>query len=488
MLIQLRVTRKSNAEILGCKQDSICDIDLEDYVCGVVASEIGEAPIEACKAQAVAARTNALAYYKLNKPISDASTSAQAFRAERMRSILYPTADIATEETAGEVLKYEGMICSPCSFSHSNGGHTTSSEERWGGRRPWLISQPDPWDTSTKKAGHGVGMSQVGAINAAKQGKNYTDILNFYYQGTTIYEVGDVMPNISASMLVAEFMYALDNKFGYIYGQSGAMWTAAKQKALTTSKANDENYKYSIKYGNQWVGHNVTDCSGLFVYAFRKHGGTIYHSSQAIWDKSCSVKGKLNGNDRDDGKALLPGTAVFRYKAGIYHPYHHIGLYIGGGRVIEAKGTQSGVIESSITTWTHWGELKGVAYGNTYGNTINDTNEKIEVKVMNEQMEVYAESGSTVRLRSAPSTSSEVLMNIPIGSIVTAIGVSGDYHQITYGDKYGFMMSKFLRPAIKNAADSGDNKSLDESTISITLPKTAAVSLAAAIKAAGIQV
>ena len=36
--------------------------------------------------------------------------------------------------------------------------------------------------------GHGVGMSQYGANELAKQGKNYRDIINHYYQNVNIIE------------------------------------------------------------------------------------------------------------------------------------------------------------------------------------------------------------------------------------------------------------------------------------------------------------
>ena len=39
---------------------------------------------------------------------------------------------------------------------------------------------------STKGYGHGVGMSQYGALAMAKKGYNYKDILSYYYQGTEI--------------------------------------------------------------------------------------------------------------------------------------------------------------------------------------------------------------------------------------------------------------------------------------------------------------
>lgn len=41
----------------------------------------------------------------------------------------------------------------------------------------------------TKGYGHGVGMSQYGAQGMALKGYNYQDILNYYYQGTTIKKI-----------------------------------------------------------------------------------------------------------------------------------------------------------------------------------------------------------------------------------------------------------------------------------------------------------
>lgn len=113
----------------------IREYEFEDYIFGVVASEIGNAPLEACKAQAVAARTVALPYLSYDKVMPD--KGVQAFRAERLDERKYPNARQAATDTCGEILTYNGTPLSPCSFSASNGGRTTSSEERWGGFRPW---------------------------------------------------------------------------------------------------------------------------------------------------------------------------------------------------------------------------------------------------------------------------------------------------------------------------------------------------------------
>ena len=42
---------------------------------------------------------------------------------------------------------------------------------------------------TTHGYGHGVGMSQYGANGMAKEGKNYKEILTYYYQGTIIKKI-----------------------------------------------------------------------------------------------------------------------------------------------------------------------------------------------------------------------------------------------------------------------------------------------------------
>jgi hypothetical protein len=156
---------------------------------------------------------------------------------------------------------------------------------------------------------------------------------------------------IKASDLVERFQQALSEGWGYIFGASGQTWTAEKQAAATR--------EMTVKYGAKWIGHRVADCSGLFVWAFKALGGSIYHGSNTIWRRYCYRQGSLVNGARDDGIQLRPGTAVFLVKNG---SRHHIGLYIGGGVCIEAKGTINGVVTSKITHWHEWGELKEVNY------------------------------------------------------------------------------------------------------------------------------
>ena len=156
---------------------------------------------------------------------------------------------------------------------------------------------------------------------------------------------------IDAIDLIAKFQFALDDGWGYIWGSSGQTWTRKKQDAATRPQ--------TISYGQQWIGHRVADCSGLFVWAYKQFGESIYHGSNTIWRQYCSRQGKLRNGQRCDGIALRPGTAVFLLND---TGRHHIGLYIGDGICIEAKGTKWGVVTSPASHWDEWGELSAVDY------------------------------------------------------------------------------------------------------------------------------
>jgi peptidoglycan hydrolase-like amidase len=55
MRIKLNLKKSSNIEF---HKSETVELDLEEYIAGCVAQEVGNAHIEACKAQAIAARTN----------------------------------------------------------------------------------------------------------------------------------------------------------------------------------------------------------------------------------------------------------------------------------------------------------------------------------------------------------------------------------------------------------------------------------------------
>lgn len=118
-------------------------LPLEEYLYGIIAKEISPAwPLEAVKAQAVAARTYAI--YNLGKHREDgydvcATTDCQVYGG---RSSEAPRAIQAVDATFGMVVTYQGKPI-PASFHGSGGGYTENSENVWGFFHPALRAVAD---------------------------------------------------------------------------------------------------------------------------------------------------------------------------------------------------------------------------------------------------------------------------------------------------------------------------------------------------------
>lgn len=165
----------------GGRLTVINDVDLEDYIKGVVPCEMSPSwEFEALKAQAIAARSYALANLgkqaRYGYDLKD-NTEDQAYGGASSETKI---TNKAVDETHGLVLTYDMKVISAY-YSASAGGMTSTNA--WGGYAPYLRSVPS-FDDNVAKNGHGVGMSQHGANNLAKKGYNAYQILQYFYQNT----------------------------------------------------------------------------------------------------------------------------------------------------------------------------------------------------------------------------------------------------------------------------------------------------------------
>ncbi|MCD8378322.1 MAG: SpoIID/LytB domain-containing protein [Candidatus Gastranaerophilales bacterium] len=158
----------------------INDICMENYIQGVLSSEMPSSwDMEALKAQAIAARTYAVANYGKHCQEGFDLVDTQMDQ-------VYNGIEAETENSNKAVLETEGIIMiynnKPITamYSSSAGGQTHSALEAWGNNIPYLQSVPS-YDDNVKSAGHGVGMTQHGAKNLAKMGNNAYQILSHFY-------------------------------------------------------------------------------------------------------------------------------------------------------------------------------------------------------------------------------------------------------------------------------------------------------------------
>ena len=151
------------------------NLPLEIYVEGVIAAEMNETwPVEALKAQAVAARTFALRrmVYRQGEDFDvSVSTIDQVYSGiakvgDRVRA--------AVEKTDGEVLTY-GNIPAEAVFHSCCGGETRSAEEAFGGKRAYLVAVRDPdcrdcphaqWTAEVTLGQLGEMLTKAGKFNA----------------------------------------------------------------------------------------------------------------------------------------------------------------------------------------------------------------------------------------------------------------------------------------------------------------------------------
>jgi cell wall-associated NlpC family hydrolase len=78
------------------------------------------------------------------------------------------------------------------------------------------------------------------------------------------------------------------------------------------------------------------DCSGLTMWAWAHAGVSLPHSSSAQYDALPHI----------DQSQLQPGDLVF-----FYNPIHHVGLYVGGGMMIDAPHTGT-VVQRRAVEWS----------------------------------------------------------------------------------------------------------------------------------------
>ena len=136
-----RLTVSSDGKLLQV----IDTVGLEAYLKGVVPAEMPSAwAAEALKAQAVAARSYALANLAKGRPYDlYGDVRSQVFGGVKAEN---PATSAAVDATKGEVVLYRAKVADALFFS-SSGGRTASALEATGQNVPYLVPVADPYDT-----------------------------------------------------------------------------------------------------------------------------------------------------------------------------------------------------------------------------------------------------------------------------------------------------------------------------------------------------
>lgn len=148
-------TTTSKTITLKRTSGEVIQVDLEEYLIGVVAAEMPASfNSEALKAQSVVARTYTLKLLESNREITD-DVKTQVYKSNsELQNIwgsnytnYYQKIKNAVDQTNGLVIKYNGFLIDAVYHSTSN-GYTEDAINVWGNRVPYLKTVTSPWDTS----------------------------------------------------------------------------------------------------------------------------------------------------------------------------------------------------------------------------------------------------------------------------------------------------------------------------------------------------
>ena len=155
-----------------------------------------------------------------------------------------------------------------------------------------------------------------------------------------------------------EFVEFCKSKIGtpYVMGTSGKVFTESMYNDLV--KRNPANWFTSARLPQvrKWIGKRTADCHGLIEWFIREATGKAYDVTADSAYNSATEKGAISTIPE------IIGLCV-RYSG-------HVGVYIGNGKVVEARGFDYGTCITDLKKrpWTHWYKHSKIDYSNAVPN------------------------------------------------------------------------------------------------------------------------
>lgn len=234
--------------------------------------------------------------------------------------------------------------------------------------------------------------------------------------------------------LVEHAKKALREKWGYVWGTFGQLLTPS----LLTQKINQYpegvgNWQTYIK--KNWMGRKVTDCVGLIKGCYWSESGSlVYNGSTDVNADMMYNKARRKGPMNTLPE--IPGVCL--WKKG------HIGVYIGNGLVIEARGTKEGVIQSKLgdVPWVGWLECPFIEYVAAPVNPSPVTNKIYGIV-----------TADVLNVRYGPSIGHGIAGKLYEGARVVLIEKSNGWYKIDFNGVFAYVSGDFIRVSGTVTAD-----------------------------------
>ena len=292
----------------------------------------------------------------------------------------------------------------------------------------------------------------------------------------------------------------------YVKGQIGRPYwfgtfgQKASTSLLTAKRKQYPSYYEDADFALQF-GKKVHDCGGLIKGAIFCDGAI---DAAPKYNKKYDVDSDTMLNQCSESGSI---SSIPEIEGALVFKKGHVGVYIGGGKVVEARGHRYGVIESNLgdMPWTNWGKHKDIEYivenkaemvvpectgtithwaetvvpevpkekitnytveaGDTlsgicgrFGVNMDDvvrwnniSNPNIIrvglvltlVGVVNNVVTLTVNANGGLRLRETPNGT--IILTMPNGSNVEKIGADGNWYKVKYNGYTGYSHSDYLK-------------------------------------------
>ena len=265
--------------------------------------------------------------------------------------------------------------------------------------------------------------------------------------------------------------------FGCFGQKSNASLLTAKRKQYPSYY---EDADFALQFGKK-----VHDCGGLIKGAIFCDGAI---DAAPKYNKKYDVDSDTMLNQCSESGSI---SSIPEIEGALVFKKGHVGVYIGNGKVVEARGHRYGVLESNLNEvgWTHWGKHKDIEYivenkaetpqidvptekttnytvnaGDTVSgicgrfgvnmydvvrwNNITNPNIILVGKVLtlvgeaNNVVTLTVNANGGLRLREAPNGT--IILTMPNGSNVEKIGADGEWYKVKYNGYTGYSHSDYL--------------------------------------------
>ena len=283
--------------------------------------------------------------------------------------------------------------------------------------------------------GHGVGMSQRGAQQMANEGHDYEDIIYFYFNDVSLPKIDFVREELTTNVPISDSPIATATvTASSLTVRADASTSASKLGSLsrgTVVNVYAELDGWLCIVYNGSIGYISTDYVTLSDYS--ESGGSttpgaggddaLYRAQVTLSTASSTLKLRESGSSSADVLTYMPhGTIVeVLSDSGSWYQVRTL-----GGTVGYCSAQYLTRLDDEITTTTTPTETSGQSDPDAVAATGEVT-------------------GSSVNVRSGPSTSARVLGSLKKGDGVEIISQNGDFYRIVYDGGTAYISASYVR-------------------------------------------